>query len=345
MEDLTISVIVPIYNVGTFLNKCIESIIEQTYKNIEIILVDDGSKDNSGAICDYYAKKDSRIKVIHKKNGGLVSARRAGVEKSVGQYIAYVDGDDWVDNTWLSKIAKIIESYGPDIIECDAFKSLNGKNIELQVSEFEGLYHKEDLGKKIIPFMMYDKRKNFYHFGILPAVWSKVIKSSILKKNLCSEDKITFGEDVACVYNCLLDCNSFYGLRESLYYYRQNNQSMTKAYDCKRFERISVLFEYLEKNLLNENENIRFQFEHYKLFCIFYAILNEAKSPQKIKKIANRIKCGIASVDKENFLKKCSIKKISIPWNIMLFLLRRKSFVLLAILCKAVVKLKYSFKE
>lgn len=100
MENDLISVIVPIYNVEKYLQECLDSIINQTYKNLEIILVDDGSTDNSGIICNEYAKKDNRIKVIHKKNGGLSSARNAGMDEcSVGGYITFVDSDDWLN--WI----------------------------------------------------------------------------------------------------------------------------------------------------------------------------------------------------------------------------------------------------
>ncbi|OUQ56652.1 hypothetical protein B5E58_10530, partial [Tyzzerella sp. An114] len=97
MENKKISVIVPIYNVEKYLNRCVDSIINQTYKNLEIILVDDGSPDNCGKICDEYAKKDNRIKVVHKENGGVSSARNVGLNIATGDYIGFVDGDDWID--------------------------------------------------------------------------------------------------------------------------------------------------------------------------------------------------------------------------------------------------------
>lgn len=345
LKNIKISVVVPIYNVEKFLKQCVESILDQEYKNVEIVLVDDGSTDASGEICDSFASNDERVKVVHKRNGGLVSARKAGVDKSTGHYITFVDGDDWVDNRWLSEVAKIINDYEPDIVEYDAFKSLNGKNIELPVSSFNGIYDREKIEKYIIPFMLHDGREKFYKFGVLPAVWSKVIKSNILKQNMCSDDKITFGEDVACIYNCLLDCKTFYGLRKNLYFYRQNNQSMTKAYDSNRFERIRVLFRYLEKKLLPKNMNICSQYNNYKMFCILYAILNEAKASKKVKCIANDMKLGLESIGETEFVRKYSIKKGRLPWNIMVILLKRNSYFLLAIFCRMIVSVKYNFKE
>lgn len=113
-----ISVIVPVYNVEPYLCRCIDSIIAQTYKDLEIILVDDGSPDNCGAICDEYAVKDSRVKVIHKKNGGLSSARNAGLVAATGEYIAFVDSDDWIDCTMYAKMVQLAAYYDADIVEC-----------------------------------------------------------------------------------------------------------------------------------------------------------------------------------------------------------------------------------
>ena len=100
----TVSIIVPIYNVETELRKCVSSILAQTYKDIEVILVDDGSPDNSGAICDEFASKDNRIVVIHKENGGLVNARKSGLERSTGRFISYVDGDDWIEEDFIQNL-------------------------------------------------------------------------------------------------------------------------------------------------------------------------------------------------------------------------------------------------
>ena len=111
------SIIVPIYNVEAYLVECVESILVQTFENYELILVDDGSPDNCSAICDQYAAKDPRIQVIHKKNGGIVSARKAGTRQSRGQYILHVDGDDRIEEGMLSRIDSLIRQYDePDIV-------------------------------------------------------------------------------------------------------------------------------------------------------------------------------------------------------------------------------------
>ncbi len=116
MDKPLISVIVPIYMIDRYVGICIESIINQTYQNLEIILVDDGGKDRCPEICDLYASKDSRIKVIHKPNGGLVSARKAGLQQSNGAYICYVDGDDWIGSGFIDGLYTAAETSGADMV-------------------------------------------------------------------------------------------------------------------------------------------------------------------------------------------------------------------------------------
>ena len=125
-----ISVIVPVYNVESYVAECIESIQNQTYMNLEIILVDDGSKDMSGDICDQYAAYDERIKVIHQENGGLSAARNTGIEAANGDYISFVDSDDYIGLTLFEDMLQLLKEYDLDIIEFTAFRDKSGDIIE-----------------------------------------------------------------------------------------------------------------------------------------------------------------------------------------------------------------------
>ena len=127
--DSLISIIVPVYNVELYLNECINSIRNQTYKNLEIILIDDGSTDNSGKICDEYAKIDSRIVVIHKENKGVTSARKVGVEIANGKYIGFVDSDDYIDKEMYKNMLKKILETDADFIDCGCIRFSDSNNI------------------------------------------------------------------------------------------------------------------------------------------------------------------------------------------------------------------------
>lgn len=135
-EDL-ISIIVPVYKVENYLSKCLDSMICQTYKNIEIILVDDGSPDNSGKICDDYAKKDSRIKVIHKENGGLSDARNAGLKIATGKYIGFVDSDDYISVEMYEKLYNQAKKEDADIACCNYYRVKMEKNLIKELLEIK----------------------------------------------------------------------------------------------------------------------------------------------------------------------------------------------------------------
>ena len=151
------SVIVPIYKVEKYLEKCITSILNQSFTDFELILVDDGSPDSCPQICDNFALKDSRIRVIHKKNGGLVSARNIGIQAAKGDYICYVDGDDWIHKDMLSEIYKdSIQKYSPDMIIFGIVKLFANRKEEIFTDLDDGIYKKEQLIKDIYPYMMYD---------------------------------------------------------------------------------------------------------------------------------------------------------------------------------------------
>ena len=144
-----ISIIVPVYNVEKYIDKCIKSILEQTYKNLQIILIDDGSQDKSGQICDEYELQDNRIEVIHKKNGGLSDARNLGIKKARGEYIGFVDSDDYISKNMYEDMYKIIQEKDSDVCICNVYNVIDGK--EILKNEDNGLkeYNKIEILKVI----------------------------------------------------------------------------------------------------------------------------------------------------------------------------------------------------
>ena len=143
--DTLISIIVPVYKVEEFLDRCVNSLVNQTYRNLEIILVDDGSPDNCPILCDNWAKKDDRIKVLHKVNGGLSDARNHGLETATGEYILYVDSDDYIDLDACSRFVSRLGYYKADIVVGGALKEIDGKseNMTHSLSEYK-IYNSKD---------------------------------------------------------------------------------------------------------------------------------------------------------------------------------------------------------
>ena len=222
-----ISVIVPVYNTEKFLNKCIESILNQTYKDIQIVLVDDGSTDGSGEICDSYSLKDDRVDVIHKKNGGLVSARKAGLMASKGQYVGFVDSDDWIEPDMYEKLYNSLIENEADISMCGRFEDSDFSSKPVYHGIAKGLYKGSRLINEVFPKMIVNEQ--FFEWGLFPSYWDKLFKREVIKDYLFSvDDGIVMGEDAAGVYPCLLNTNSICVLKDCLYHYRQTSNSMVK---------------------------------------------------------------------------------------------------------------------
>ena len=270
------SIIVPIYNVGGYLEQCILSILNQDYDNFELILVDDGSPDTSPEICDSYAKEDKRIRVIHKSNGGLVSARKAGTLAATGVYVLSVDGDDYVEASWLNDYAKVASKYSPDCI-ASGFKRVyeNGYIDEYVNDAKEGLYANERM-KEIYDSALFDLKKKCLNMGgIIYSLCCKCFKREILlSAQMNVPETICNGEDVAVVFPALCKCGSIYVMNSTDYCYRQNMQSMTHTVRMNEFERQTDLYLHLSDKLpCISNEQVK----AYIAGQVYSNIVNAAK--------------------------------------------------------------------
>jgi len=265
MNNVDVSVIVPIYGIEKYLPKCVESILEQSFQNFELILVDDGSPDNCPKICDDYSKEDSRIKVIHKKNGGLLSARKAGLEEARGKYISYVDGDDWVDKFYLDTLFKLAEANNADLVATGHFREFNGK-IETVKPEKVGVYNENEVNSIILPKAIYNGR--FCKHDISTYVWNKLFKRELLKKVLFDvPNEIIMGEDAAITYAYLAISKRLAISRIPLYYYRQRHDSIVKSIENpkKEYFRLGLLTSFLKQKLKNvlDDDNLKTQLTYY----------------------------------------------------------------------------------
>lgn len=245
-NKMKISIVVPVYNVENYLPYCIESISEQTYSNLEIILVDDGSTDKSLQICNEYAKKDNRIKVLHKENGGNTSARKAGIQIATGEYIGFIDSDDWIEAEMYEKMSEWIEKYNPDVV-CTGYYIDNTNSIsEMKESIRSGVYSREDNYDKLIYNMMYIE--NNEKKGISTSLWNKIFRKEIIEKSLMSlNDNIQIYEDAVCVYDTFLMSESIYISEEMFYHYRRRAGSIMQSSDDTYFIKMNLLYLELKK--------------------------------------------------------------------------------------------------
>ena len=249
-----ISVIVPIYNVEKYLKRCLDSIINQTYKNLEIILVDDGSIDSSGAICDEYGIKEKRIIVIHKKNGGLSDARNEGIKKASGKYIAFIDSDDYINEQMLEILMKNLRKYKADISICAFEKVYDETKIVKKNNNNITCYNKKESLKELLN----------YNKKISNHAWNKLYKIELFK-NICYPKDRAF-EDIGTTYKLFDMSNTIVYSDFVGYYYYQNelgitgNISKEKLKDAiylinERYNYLLKKYPNLEEILLRDRAN------------------------------------------------------------------------------------------
>lgn len=237
-ERRLVSVIVPIYNAASYLPQCLESICNQNYANLEIILVDDGSTDQSGRICDNYAMKDERIVVIHQKNAGLVVARKRGLEKAKGEYIGFVDADDYIEeDMFLSLLEKIGDA---DFIHSSYYE--NNRKKEIQLS---GMVDFSDGKTAFLETAVLGKSAY-----ISPSIWSKLFRADFIKKCYAKvPNECSFGEDLLCLCICILESRKCILLDEAYYHYRVISGSMSHQKGITNIRNYITLYDGFEKVL------------------------------------------------------------------------------------------------
>lgn len=234
---MLISFIVPVYNVEAYLKECINSILEQSFADYEIVLVDDGSTDNSGNLCDEYREKDVRINVIHKDNGGLSDARNAGIHVAKGKYILFVDSDDYIGKNSISNIVKYLKQQKeePDIMFLEAIRVYPDGT-------------EDPLGDGYVASCINGKNKKdvMEHLASLPkfpaAAWSKLVKRKFLIQNSLFFEKGLLSEDIDWTIKMILKAKKFAYCDVNYYYYRQNrNGSISNTFDEKSIESLMYI--------------------------------------------------------------------------------------------------------
>lgn len=276
MVMVELSIIVPIYGVESYLDQCIKSILNQQYREFELILVNDGSKDKCAEICDYYATIDSRVKVVHKSNGGLVSARKAGLAIAKGEYVTYVDGDDWLELNMYSDLMSKLRTTQADIIVEGYLYDYAGGTINITNSLKSGIYNKKQLINHVYPKML--SHGEFYKPGIFPVVWNKIYRRKILiSAQMEVPNNISIGEDVAVTYRAIIEANTVQISDGCHYHYRTNMESMTKKYDSNYFSKIDSLIKYINKILPLEKYDLEEQMNMYTCSLVYMGICQECE--------------------------------------------------------------------
>lgn len=234
-----LSVIVPVYNTEKYLRECIDSILAQTFTDFELILVDDGSADQSGVICDEYSQLDGRIKVIHQNNGGVTVARKQGLKVAVGEYISFVDSDDWIEPDMYRNMLIEADANDADVIICDMLAEKQQESTVVRSSSLSGLFASEQLNQQIYSNMLFDYSKNAP--GLSLNLCNKLFRSTIAKPVFAVfPNDVTYGEDALGSLMCLLRAKSIYIMKNSAFYhYRQAEEFRLREQSISLLPRLS----------------------------------------------------------------------------------------------------------
>lgn len=270
--DCTISVIVPVYNSEKYLKRCIDSILNQTYKAIELILVEDGSPDNCGKICDEYAKKDKRVRVIHKTNAGVSAARNSGLEIASGNYATFVDSDDYIEPEMYGNMMEKVHQYNCDVVMCDCIKDFTDHS-EIYTHDIRaGFYDKEQLVNEYYPHLLMMENVEY------PATISNCLILFNRNKlgNLRYVVEVRYSEDLLFGAQLVYNTDSFYYMKEQAYYhYYMNPTSATHKFTVDKWNDYKTLHFEINK-YFSECES--FDFSHQIDLCLLFFVYNSVSN-------------------------------------------------------------------
>jgi glycosyltransferase len=326
-----ISVVIPVYNVEKYLYECIESVLDQNYDDFEIILVNDGSTDNSGKICDAYAEKDKRITVIHKKNAGLVKARLTGVENAHGQYIVSLDSDDVLYDGLLAHLSEIIKEHEPQII-CYELQEFGIKDAKKRENKYkEGLYSGV-LFQNILKTYLCNENEVFFTAGIIYGIVTKAVQRRLILdalKNTPSE--ISLGEDLAITALLLKNAINLYITHFIGYGYRQIAGSLSHKYSPKTIDELKRLVQLISDAYLGSiiREIPAGQIEKYVSFRLI-KFMSDIACAEKISESFRLLK----KIDKEilSYVRKTELVGLTKSAHIKISLLKSRFRVLLLLI-------------
>ncbi len=302
MENPKVSIIVPIYNVEKYLDRCMDSLLNQTLKDIEIIMVDDGSPDNCPQMCDEYAKKDSRVKVVHKKNAGLGFARNSGLDVVTGEYVAFVDSDDYVEVDAYRILYTEAEKSDADYVCCGYNRIKDGKCVWKYTGETSEKYDKFENAECLDVLMgmigIDANKPRSRHFDF--AVWHGIYRNQLIKEKSIRfhSERELISEDIVFHTSFIPFCTKIKTIPDCLYNYCENPGTLTTKYKSGRFEAILKLHDYLMREMENmgflSRENMKKRLDYFLIDKVVSTISYEARfnkhnAIKEISKICNNI--------------------------------------------------------
>lgn len=332
-----VSIIVPVYKVENYLEQCVESIMNQTLQDIEIILVDDGSPDKCPKICDEYANKDTRIKVIHKKNGGLSSARNAGIKVATGEYIGFVDSDDYIELDMYENMYNTAVENNVDFVMSDYYRFSENERYSVSLDIEGGLYNRTNIIEKIFPQLI---MKSDINYGPLLAVWHCIYKRTFLEKNnLLFDEEVKYSEDNLFSSIVGYKADSFYYMKEDCFYnYRYNPNSISKTYKPDAWDVYVKMNNRLNNIFMNVDDyDFKNQIKAHIIYYAFNCINHVGYSDKRLIEKYKEIKKILNTLELRNGFKDFKLEEVSLKLRISVFMLKYK-FIIGYMILKGFIK-------
>ncbi len=340
MKDL-VSIIVPVYRVEEYLRKCLDSLISQTYENIEIILVDDGSPDNCPQICDEYAQTDSRIKVIHQTNQGISAARNTGIANISGEYVLFVDSDDWISQDTCERAVAAIKEHNVDMVFWSYAREFGDRTLNRYIYNKDMLFDESDF--KALFLRLLGQTNTPETLDVLSPTWNKMYRAKHLSEKIQFVDINCIGsEDLFFNTQVFLLSKSAYYLNETFYHYRRDNQgSYTTNYKKDHLIKRKALFSAL-KNVLTEAHGQEYYdaIDRRIALDILSQSLNIVNSGRSLREKNQLMRNVLQDEVYKSALRRLSIKGLRVHWKVYYGMAKLGSPLFVNLLTEAINKLR-----
>lgn len=329
-----LSLIVPVYQTEALLPRCVDSILGQTCGDFELILVDDGSTDRCPAICDAYAARDPRVRVIHQPNGGVVSARNSGVGAARGEYVCFVDSDDWVSDRLVETLnAQVFSRCAPDVVVFN-YCTVSAGSKKKNVLKFDrGYYGEKAMEAAVLPRFLSDREKGrWWEPGISSYLWGKAFRAQHLRGHLFIDTAVALGEDAAMTYENIAAARSLFICDDCLYYYsRDAGVSASRMYRRNLCDMFSRQFAYMAGHIGGRSEAIDRQLNDYFAYRILRAVYIHVEYGAPVREASRLLSEGFRRARLTRYV---HLKGLPLPAGGMIILLRLRLYPLILALLK-----------
>lgn len=283
-----LSIIIPVYNVEQYLKQCLDSVANQKFTDFEVILVNDGSTDNSPYICEKYVERDKRFRLIHQKNAGLAAARQAGLDVAQGKYITFVDSDDWLEPDMYQKMYGVAIESDADIVFCNVYRNEDKKEKPYFPS---GYYSRAEMEKVIFPRLLAGFDEKGSENTIRWCNWLRLYKKALIDANgIRFDTRFRRSQDLPFTFECTIHAQSYYYLGDDyLYHNRMNYESLSKGYTKNMWMLIKPLIKYLQ-DVVDGYEDYDFQEQMHRRAALFvFECCENENKPNNVRSIVERL--------------------------------------------------------